>query len=451
MSVWPRSLTARILVVEVLAMLVVLVVVPTLVISILHQSVARYQNELLLTQARQIARSTTFTPDAVRVALPPRVADAYSSAYDGRAYAVTDGAGRIVAVSRAAEDEPILHGPRQDGPRIFRTPPFVAASLPVRTAAGTYWIIVSQNEARPGVILDDVVDAFLWRCVLAIVAVLILLPLINSLFIRRLVIAIRRTSAHAAQIGPESLDRRLDAEDLPAEVLPLVQATNVLLDRVERGLRQQREFAGNVAHELRTPLATLQAQLDGVDDEAVRARLRETVVRLSYVIAQLADLSALETLDEERRTDFDLRDAAQDAVTELAPRIYAASDTVELRLPERPVPVRGEPTLVRLALGNLLSNATRHTPAGTCITVTVDDDGSVSVADDGPGVCEEARERAMHRFWRADRRRSDTAGLGLSIVQRILHVHGGRLDLHASPGGGAAFSMHFPPVRKIRS
>jgi signal transduction histidine kinase len=450
-SVWPRSLTARILVVEVLAMVVVLVLVPTLVISILHQSVARYQNRLLLSQAREIAGSTRFGHGAVRVSLPPRVADAYTSAYDGRAYAVEDAAGRIVAASRAAGDEPTLNAPREAGPLIFHTPPFVAISLPVRTRTGAYWIVVSQNEARPGVILDDVVDAFIWRSVVAIVAVLILLPLINSLFIRRLVIAIRRTSAHAAKIGPESLHRRLGADDLPAEVVPLVHATNVLLERVERALQQQREFAGNVAHELRTPLATLQAQLDAVDDKAVRNPLKESVAGLSRVISQLADLAALESLGEEKRVDFDLAAAARDAVAELAPRIYAAGDTVELRLPESPVMVRGEPMLVGLALGNLLSNAIRHTPPGTRINVAVAADGSVAVADNGPGVCGEARERMMHRFWRADRRRSDTAGLGLSIVQRILQVHGGRLELSSQPGSGAAFTMHLPEAGKIRS
>ena len=97
--------------------------------------------------------------------------------------------------------------------------------------------------------------------------------------------------------------------------------------------------------------------------------------------------------------------------------------------------------LIGLALSNLVTNAFRHTPAGTTVGVAVDPDGSIAVTDDGPGITAHTPDQLTRRFWRADHARSDSAGLGLAIVDRVARVHGTVLTIGNRPGGGAVFSI----------
>ena len=441
---WPRSLTARILLVEVLAIAVVIVALPLLTVSLLHRTMREYQARELTTQARAIANGLELRGDTVRVHLPPSLAATYTTAYDGRAFALLDGKGRVVSASVPASTLPATRIPRRAASTRFDLPPLTGISLPVTVGPARLWVAVIQNQAEPGAILDDVVDAFLSRYVAVLVAVLALLPLVNSVLIRRLVRAVGRVSRRAASIGPYTLDTRLDGSDLPAEVVELVQATNNLLARLQHSFATQREFIGNVVHELRTPLAALKIQLDRVSDAQMRDALHGSLDRVSHVMSQIRNLAELEMLGAGRRHDFDLREIAREAIGELAPEIYAAGNSIDLATPDAAVLVTGEPTLARLALSNLVSNATRHTPAGTSISVSIDANGAVAVADTGPGIASEARSLVTRRFWRADQRRSDAAGLGLSIVRRIMEVHGGEFALEPGPGGGALFRLCFP-------
>ena len=99
--------------------------------------------------------------------------------------------------------------------------------------------------------------------------------------------------------------------------------------------------------------------------------------------------------------------------------------------------------LLRIALVNLIDNAVRHTPAGCAITVSVGPDGGVTVEDDGPGLAVDARDPAARRFRRNDTARSDSAGLGLSIVERIMAVCGGSLETGSAAAGGALLRLKF--------
>ncbi len=440
MRLWPRSLTARILLAEVMAIAVVIVVLPLLTVSLLHRTMGDYQTRDLTAQARSIARGVERRGAAVRVHLPPALAAAYAGAYDGRAFAVLDAGGRVAAGSTRAL--PVARVPRRASPARFDLPPLTGVSLPV-PGPGRLWVVVIQDQAEPGAILDDVVDAFLWHYLPFLVAVLALVPLVNSLLIRRLVGAVQRVSERAAAIGPDTLDTRLDERDLPAEVVELVHATNGLLARLQHSFAGQREFIGNVVHELRTPLAALKIELDRVADGEARHALHRSLDRVSHVVSQVRDLAGLEALEAGSRRAFDLCEVAREAIEDWAPEVYVAGDSVDLLAPDTSVVVAGEPTLARLALGNLLANATRHTPAGTAISVAVTTEGVVTVSDTGPGIASDLHGVVAQRFWRADQHRSDTAGLGLSIVRRIMEVHGGGFDVASGPGGGALFRLRF--------
>ncbi len=335
--------------------------------------------------------------------------------------------------------------------------------MPATIGGRRFWILAAQDETRPGAILDDVRRAFTPRYLGVLLPVLLLLPLMNSLLIRRLVRVVQLVSGEAAAIDSRTLDTRLATRDLPDEVAPLVHATNALLARLEASFAQQGHFVGNVVHELRTPLATLRLATDAVEEDGLRARLVAQVDRLSHVVGQLHDLTTLETPRRHARDRFDLAELARETLVDLAGDALAHAHPIELIAPDEPVPVAGNRVLIGLALANLVTNAVRHTPAGTRIAVSVapgrsadagggigtggvvadgiGTGGTLLVEDDGPGIAGWSPDDLTRRFWRADHGRSDSAGLGLAIVRRICAVHDARLEIGASATGGAAFAI----------
>jgi signal transduction histidine kinase len=122
----------------------------------------------------------------------------------------------------------------------------------------------------------------------------------------------------------------------------------------------------------------------------------------------------------------------------------AQRKSIALSGADGPVWIKGNPYTVSQAVRNLAENAISHTPEGTTVEIVVQDDGSVCVLDQGPGISEGERELVFRRFWRRDRSRAGGAGLGLSIVQRIVEAHAGTVTVaNCAPGGGAQFSLSF--------
>jgi signal transduction histidine kinase len=236
-------------------------------------------------------------------------------------------------------------------------------------------------------------------------------------------------------------------EGLPTEVRPLVAAANGLVERVRRAFFRQSEFVGNVVHELRTPLQTLALELDALPDPALRQRCAAQVERLSHVVTQLRDLATLDDGDVRPWEALDLAALATETVVRMAPAVIEGGHHLAFAGADGDAGprVRGNATLIDLAIANLIGNAAKHTPAGCTITVSVRDDpagAAVEVADDGPGIACVDLGDAQARYWRADHARSDSAGLGLAIVTRIMERHGGRLVLAVA--GGTRATLCFP-------
>lgn len=449
MSVWrPRSLTARILLAEVAAIAVAALLLPLLLRAVFEHTTQDYQDRLLFDQARAVRQG--LAPDGHggwRVTLPPFLRAAYSTNYDGRAFAVVDGTGALRAGSRYAGLTPWRSSPRPAVMRAFRADNYSGVTLPV-PAIGL-WVIVTQDASGPGAIIDDIAGTFQPRYSAVLLVVLLLLPLVNSLFIRRLVLSVRRASDEATAIGPDNLHARLGLDGLPSEVRPLASATNALLARLEAGFREQGQFVANVAHELRTPLAALRLRAGAVDDDAVRAGIERQIERLTHVISQLRDLGAIERGAPDRSTRFSLSSLAADVVRERVGDAAAEGRDIAF-VASVPVELEGNRALIEMALVNLLDNALRHTPAGTATRVIVTDAPSIVVEDDGPGLVGAGADMAGSRFWRADHRRSDSAGLGLSIVRRIMDAHGGALRVSNREPHGAVMTLLFPPAASPR-
>lgn len=269
---------------------------------------------------------------------------------------------------------------------------------------------------------------------------------------------LRRLQAQTAAIGPQSLTLRLDAADTPAELRDLVHGINAMLARLENGFTQLNQFAADLAHELRTPLATLtgqsQVMLSRPRTEAEHARLLESQLQELERLNRMVDsLLFLARSDHEAQHE-PLQRQRLSGAAEIARQADYFADLAEERgiriVCEGDTPVWAEPQLLRRALANLLSNAVRHARPGSEIGLRVapDEVGTgafVSVSNEGDPVPPESLGRLFDRFYRADPARSgEGSGLGLSIVRAIMRRHRGSAEVRQLVPGNVAFVLWFP-------
>jgi signal transduction histidine kinase len=163
-------------------------------------------------------------------------------------------------------------------------------------------------------------------------------------------------------------------------------------------------------------------------------------------VGQVLDIAELESFVVGDDAKADLHAVCSEAVSFMAPLAVDMSKTIALTGAEGPVWVHGHPDALFRAVRNLVENAIRHTPRGVSIEVDVTADGTVRVLDDGPGVPEADRESIFRRFWRRDRGRADSRGLGLAIVARVAEAHGGSIGVENRHDGGAIFTLKLRPV-----
>jgi signal transduction histidine kinase len=234
---------------------------------------------------------------------------------------------------------------------------------------------------------------------------------------------LREVSESAAAISPRALHARLRVNAVPAEVAPLVDSFNRVLERLEQGYRVQQGFLATAAHELKTPLALIRAQIELTDQGGERDALLGDIQHMSRQVQQLLLLAEA---SEEQNYIFamiDPRAVCGEAVGYLRRMADAANVRLTLREDGPAAPWRADPATLFTLLKNLLENAIQHAPEGTEVCVTVGAE-ALTVRDSGPGVAPEQMARMFERFWRGAHRRDHGAGLGLSICQEIARAHG---------------------------
>jgi signal transduction histidine kinase len=421
---WPRSLFGQLALLHVAIALAAAVTLPVAVGALLHRVARHYQHEVLHQQAQRIAdRLSADRGDAARAMA------SVDLLAGGLSLAIVDAGRHVIAVRGAARGEVLAAVPLVRRAALVRRGRIAVLSRP----AGRRWIVVSQDSTAPEVVTDDIVTTFLKRFVLLLLPFVMLGPLVAAWLTRGIRQRMRRAAQTAAAIGPRALDRRLALGTLPAEIEPLAVATNAALDRLEEAFAAQAAFAADVAHELRTPLATIRLRADAVSDAAARAALLQQVDRAARVVAQLLSLADLERPVQDDGAVVDLGAVAADVVAERAPAVLATGRTIELHV-DGAAMIPGQPAAMMLGLENLIDNAVRHTPAGARIMVAAGPGARLCVGDDGAPIPPERLVRMRERFWKGEAR-SGGSGLGLSIVARIAAAHGGVLTLEAGEGG----------------
>jgi signal transduction histidine kinase len=245
---------------------------------------------------------------------------------------------------------------------------------------------------------------------------------------------LRQLSEAAALISPRSLQARLKDDDIPAEIVPLVKSFNTVLDRVEHGYRVQQEFLATAAHELKTPLALIRAQLELMPETEQRNWLLHDVSYMSRQVQQLLLLAEASERQNYKFVPLDVTQVAAEAVAYLQRMADNQQVKLNLELHVTDLALQADKGALFTLLKNLLENAIQHAPAGSAVSVDVFAD-NISVRDQGTGVSEMQLPQLFKRFWRAEARRDSGAGLGLTICREIALAHGWVLSAHRMQPG----------------
>lgn len=448
MRVLPRSLFGRLVVVQVAVALLLAAILPLLISHWLISTTNAFVARGLDRSASRLKGSINYGPGGWSVKRrSPQMLDPRGGIRNVR---VIDGTGKTWV-----NQGPDYHIPASELPilqahahRLWNG--IDVASYPIQSNGHQAWLVISSDRRRPETLVANVATTFLHRFLWIVPALILSSLMLTLVFLSQGIRAIRRVSKRADAIDGDSLGVRLDVEALPLEVQPLARAMNGALNRVQDSYAAQSEFASNVAHELRTPLATIACRIEEITDPVLRERMSVSVDHAAHVVDQLMMLARVGG-EAPSLAEIDLRSIALQALEQSAPAILMKGRTVEFEdlAMGMDLVVEGNDGLTRLSLDNLIDNAQRHTPLGTCIKVSLGPGPCLIVEDDGPGIPAIDLHRVRDRHWRASDRSSDGAGLGLSIVSKAMRAQQGSLEIQES-SDGAKFVLNFLPVSALR-
>jgi len=383
------------------------------------------------------------------------------------AFRLLDSAGGLI-VSSEREDAlaPLWRAPPgwEEHPAAFlyRTVRPAADQYPSRTCSQRVTlsdgrVVTAQVSYR----LDGMMRslALLRRVCLAALAVAMVLAFASGRMIaNRNLRPIRTLIATARRVGARRLTERVPLSATGDELDQLAATINGMLDRIERHVREMRQFTADASHELRTPITVLRGTAElalthNATRDELQAALVESIEQYDRLLRIAEDLLLLARADAGEplvhRERVPLGDAVQDVIDMYQP--LAQDRSVQLKRVDRLDPIiDGDDARIRQVVGNLVDNALKHTPPGGKISVAISrTDGCVAlrVTDSGTGIPPDHLPHVFDRFFRVDQARSSRsggAGLGLSICRTIVEAHEGAIDVSNAPGGGTAVEVRLP-------
>ena len=265
---------------------------------------------------------------------------------------------------------------------------------------------------------------------------------------------LRAFAAQVERVQPDNLSEINLSEDVPTELQRCSASFNDMIGRLDEGFSAQRQFTGNAAHELRTPLALMQAQIELFASEHPTSQpqtaellglLQEQTERMSRMTKVLLEMSELHSVPCE--DDIELGPLSEEVLTDLAP--LAEHKDIVLNCSGGALIIGSDTLLYRLGF-NLVENAIRYSRPGSTVNVSICDNDShvfLRVEDQGPGIPKQYRESIFQPFYRLDKSRSRAyggAGLGLALVWEIAALHGGTVEVEASSENGATMLTTLP-------
>lgn len=450
---WPHSLGARLLVTYVAGILVcmVLIVVVTAAKLLLSGDTL---NEGISTHARLVGRELQFDATGRPSGLnePELPMWLYSGMGKETSVRVLDAAGNVV-IPTGKSASALLQDGKGFEPR-DHTFDSVSEGLAVRAAThgldheGQRWYVQVAVSQRLIEVMDRSVGlpALGQGILLACLASVLVFAVAMYFTLARMLRPLRVASESAARITPRTLDARLSVQGLPSEMLPLIEAFNRALDRLESGYIAQQDFLAAAAHELKTPLSLIRAQIEmGGDSNAAfdRDALIRDVDQMARHVSQLLHLAEATELCNYEVGQVGAA-ALVDEVGDYLGRLAARRDVhLDLRVSPDAGSWQADRGALFTLLKNLLENAIQHSPSHGVVRLRADA-RRVSVRDEGAGIPAGDLPMIFDRFWRGAGRRDEGAGLGLAICREIALAHGWRLTAHAA-SPGTDFVLAFAP------
>ena len=312
--------------------------------------------------------------------------------------------------------------------------------------------------------VDRTLHEMTWLFLLISLIILVLIAFLSRFIIRISLRPLSEVEGTAVAIAAGDLSARLPDNNPKTEVGKLTRSLNTMLSRIEESFAVRvasesklRQFVADASHELRTPLTAIrgfaelhrQGAVEGVEKtKELIGRIEKESIRMGSLVE---DLLLLARMDEARPVSMEPVDLTHVLEECIASASAAGPDHPITADIEPDIFVLGDNKRIHQAIANLLANARTHTPLGTKITVRAKsgkDDTRVSVSDEGPGLSPADQKKIFERFFRADpsRQRSsgEGSGLGLSIVDAIMKLHGGSVSVESELGRGATFTLTFP-------
>jgi two-component system, OmpR family, sensor histidine kinase BaeS len=306
---------------------------------------------------------------------------------------------------------------------------------------------------------DQALRTALWRAIAGAAGLAALLALITGLVVaRRITRPVDRLITVTRAMGRGDRTARVGPIAAPGEIGELATAFDLMANTLDRQEQLRRDLVADVAHELRTPIAVLQAGhealLDGVTEPTQEqlVSLRDEVLRLARMVGDLQILAAAEAAALQLTLSrHDLAGLAAVAADSLAGRFEAAGIALERQF--TPVDVLADPGRLHQVITNLLTNALKFTPSGGRVTVRAGPAGTgpggpcavVEVTDTGPGIPADELPRIFDRLWRGrGAGHVSGSGIGLAVAAELARAHDGRLEAHSEPGHGARLTLTLP-------
>jgi two-component system sensor histidine kinase TctE len=406
----------------------------------------------LLDPALAIAQRLSAAEGRIELDVSPAQLELLRVDSTDRVYFAVSAGGRLVAGQPQLPSPP--EGPAEGVPvfydGVIGNEPVRVAAMTVAFAAEPALIQVAETRVKR----ERMVRQLLASTALPEVAFFLVALAVVWYGVGRGLAPLESLRAELAARAPRDL-RPVAEDTAPAEVRPLGQALNDLLRRLGASIDAQQRFVADAAHQLRTPLAALQAQVDAARREPMPPELAATVAHLhaaarraAHLARQLLTLAAVEPSTGRpfapERTD--LAAVAQARVADWLAR--ADTKAIDLGFELEPAPIAGEPDLLVELATNLVDNALYYTPRGGEVTLRTgcrNGHSFLEVEDDGPGIPAADRERVLERFHRVQGTPGEGSGLGLAIVREIAHRHGGAVEVGLPPAGrGTVVAVSFP-------
>ncbi len=377
---------------------------------------------------------------------------------------VVDSSGRVIASSaEIAADSRLFDFPGTSQRPTART----ASDLPglpdenyrvVAVTAGPQADPVTVYVAASAGRVDDSVNELVVALAVGLPVMVALLTWVCWLLVGRALRPVEALRRQAAQITVTDLRRRLELSPANDEIHRLGATLNDLLERLDTSTNRQRQFVADAAHELRSPLAALRAELEvalhhpeSTRRESLEAEVLSDLERLTRLVDDLVRLARLDASPTLRRVEVDLDDIVREEVR----RARARSDVPIEATAVGAARLVGDHDALARAVGNIVDNATRHARSRVVISLATDrSTATLLVSDDGPGIPAADRLRVLERFTRLDDARSRDAGgsgLGLAIVNEVTAAHGGTVVIEDNkPGARVRLRLPLAPCLGVR-